>query len=64
MQKVLSSEISNTVSGYMLLYAHPFISCKDMTSTVPYSGRGLLRKKCLLQVSTGFPLMGWPVYTF
>lgn len=64
MQNILSSEISNKLSGYMLLYAHQFISYEDMTSTVLYSGKYLLRKNSLLQVSRGFPLMGWPVYTF
>lgn len=64
MQKILGLEISNKVSGYMLLYTYQLISYKDMTSTVLYSGKCLLRKNSLLQVSTGFPLMGWPVYTF
>lgn len=36
----------------MLLYAHQFISYKDMTSTVIYSGKHLLRKTSLLQVAS------------
>lgn len=59
-----SSEISNKVSGYMMLYAHQFLSYKDMTSIVVYSGKCLLRRKSLLQVRIGFSLTGWLFYIF